>query len=206
MSNYEGGFMREHILYTIGHSNRSAEDFLSLLRRFQISVLADVRSSPFSRYCPHFNKEPLETFLLKKGIIYRFLGEELGGRPKDRSCYRENRVSYDFLREKDFFRRGIEKLLGWLTEGHNTALLCSEKDPLECHRFLFISRYLAASSQIDIRHILREDCVETQQKAEERLLKLTKTHADLFEQDYQHLLDVAYDKQSVRISYSFDGV
>jgi len=74
-------------IYTIGHGNRSIEEFVELLRRYEIQFLLDVRSQPYSRYVPQFSKDALEKYMKQHEIRYIFLGDALGGRPKDESCY-----------------------------------------------------------------------------------------------------------------------
>ncbi|MBC7526673.1 MAG: DUF488 family protein, partial [Chthonomonadaceae bacterium] len=85
------------ILYTLGHSNHSLERFLELLRLHKIETVGDVRSQPYSPYCPHFNREALQIALLQNGISYLFFGRELGARTEDTSCIIEGRVDYDSL-------------------------------------------------------------------------------------------------------------
>lgn len=145
--------MPQKALHTIGHGNRSAEDFLALLQSYGIQYLADVRSRPYSRYNPQFNRETLKAFLEKHGIRYVFMGHALGGKPEDRSCYNSSgKIDYEIVRTKDFFLRGIERLKTAYTKGIHLAVMCSESNPCDCHRSKLIGQALHAR-QIELCHI-----------------------------------------------------
>lgn len=133
----------ERIVYTIGHSNHTLAHFIALLRSYNIKALVDVRSHPYSRYVPHFDRERLRRSLAKAGIVYVYMGNELGGRPKDPEFYdARGRVDYVRLAESGNFRRGISRLLGMLSK-FRVALMCGEEDPTYCHRRLLVARALA---------------------------------------------------------------
>src|SRR5580698_2440082 len=127
------------MIYTIGHSKHPIDRFIALLQQHDIDALADVRSTPYSRFNPQFNKEKLQTALAAAGIRYVFLGEELGARTKDPSCYdAEGRVSYAKLAQTELFRKGIERLLTGMQQ-HRIAIMCAEREPLECPRPILVS-------------------------------------------------------------------
>jgi uncharacterized protein (DUF488 family) len=129
-------------LYSIGHSNITLEDFLGLIQRHDIEVVADVRSLPRSRYVPHFDAGPLQQALLRLGIGYVPLGEQLGGRPDGDEFYDEqDHVRYDRLAGSQKFQAGINRVLRG-AKNYRIALLCSEEDPSKCHRHLLIGRVL----------------------------------------------------------------
>ena len=149
-------------IYTIGHSNIQASTLVALLEQYQIQVLVDVRSSPYSQYSPQFNRENIELTLQEAGIEYRFAGEYLGGRPKDPSCYKSSElpdgkvdylhlVDYSIVMTKDFFQKGIQRLIE-LAQSSRTAIMCSEEDPARCHRHHLIGRYLTGKG-ITVLHI-----------------------------------------------------
>lgn len=130
-------------MYTIGHGTRPAEEFLELLKSNAITYLLDVRSSPYSRYNPHYNRERLQQFLQQHGITYVFMGDSLGGKPKDPLCYdNNNRVDYSKVKDMAFFKAGIERLKNAYTRNLKAAIMCSESKPLECHRTHLISKEL----------------------------------------------------------------
>jgi uncharacterized protein (DUF488 family) len=139
-------------LYTVGHSNHPAEHFVTLLRDNGVEVLADVRSSPFSKYSPHFNRDSLRQALRDAGVNYVFLGDELGGRPAGDEFYDvDGHVLYNVVAEAPFFRRGIDRMTVGI-RGHRVAMMCSEEDPAVCHRHLLIGRVLATRG-VTLRHI-----------------------------------------------------
>jgi uncharacterized protein (DUF488 family) len=155
-------------LFTIGHSNHPIEHFLALLRRHGVEVVADVRSRPYSRFVPHFGKERLARILPDEGLGYMFLGQELGGKPVQDDPP-QARLDYQARIEEPSFRRGIERLLDAVAD-RPVALVCRERDPLDCHRLHLICRYLRPMA-LDIRHILPDGEVEVQQATERRLLE-----------------------------------
>ena len=156
-------------VFTIGHSNHSAELFLRLLQTHRTEEVVDVRSSPHSRFNPQFNRTRLKTTLEEAGISYRFMGAELGGRPAAPSCYdREGRVQYDRLAETDAFKAGIQQVVRRGSDCR-VALMCSEKEPLHCHRTLLIARVLAAAG-LGVCHILAAGDLEDHSVTMDRLL------------------------------------
>ena len=150
-------------LWTVGHSNHSMSHFVGLLKQHRIKTVADVRTFPYSKYSAHFSKRTLETALSYSHIGYRFLGEELGGKPSQDEFYdAQGHVLYDQVAASNRFREGLEILL---TEAsvHRTAILCSEEDPLSCHRHLLVGRaILATYPDIVVSHIRRDGQTQTQ--------------------------------------------
>lgn len=118
---------------TIGHSNHSLETFIELLLQHRVTVLADVRSAPYSRFNPHFNREPLAAALKARQIRYVYLGRELGGRSNDPDCYEDGRIRYERLAQTDRFHEGIERVMRGAVE-HRIVLMCSEKEPVSTLR------------------------------------------------------------------------
>src|SRR5690348_7267194 len=121
-------------IYTIGYGNRSMQAFIDLLLRYRIEYVIDVRSQPYSRYNPEFSKKALEQHLQQQGIHYLFMGDTLGGRPADESCYIDGRVDYSRVRTKTFYLQGIQRLRTAWEKQLRVALLCAEIKPQECHR------------------------------------------------------------------------
>jgi uncharacterized protein (DUF488 family) len=188
------------MIYTIGHSNHPIERFLGLLQAHTITAVADVRSTPYSRFNPQFRREKLQAALANIGIQYVFLGEELGARSQDPACYdSEGRVSYAKLARTDLFRKGIARLRAGMAD-HRISLLCAEREPLECHRTILVARELVREG-VPVTHILGDGSLESHEHALQRLaasLKLTAT--DLFS-DSAALIEQAYDLQAARIAY-----
>ncbi len=139
--------------YSIGHSNAEINAFIALLRRHEIALLVDTRSQPYSRYNQHFSREPLKQSLAEAGIQYVFMGDQLGGRPAERGYYFQNgKVDYELLATAPFYLAGIEQLLT-LGADRRVALMCSEGDYKECHRYWLITRTLV-ERDIAVEHIL----------------------------------------------------
>lgn len=141
-----------HQIFTIGHSNHSIEAFVSLLQQHGITALVDVRSNPFSRFNPQFTKKELEREIKTHGIKYVFLGRELGARPKNPSYYENGQVQYERLKDTASFKEGIKRVIQG-TKRYTIALMCAEKDPLQCHRFLLVARTLV-KFDVPVIHIL----------------------------------------------------
>jgi len=184
---------------TIGHSTHPMGHFLHLLELHNIEVVADVRSSPFSRRNAQYNRENLQESLKAADISYVFFGEELGARSDDPACYLDNKVQYDRLAKTAIFQVGIQQVIE-RAETYQAALMCAEKEPLECHRTILIARELN-NRGLEIFHILADGTMETHSDAISRLIKqLGLNEKDLFT-TVEESRDMAYAKQAERIAY-----
>ena len=162
----------ERTLFTIGHSSMEADEYTRLLDTHSVELVVDVRSQPLSGRFPHFNSSVLEKILEEQGVGYLFLGEELGGRPADPAAYgRDGAVNYRACRKSYAFSQGIERVEVELRT-RSLALMCAEEDPIECHRFLMVCPELVAAGLRPL-HIRRDGEIETQEAAEDRLLRST---------------------------------
>jgi uncharacterized protein (DUF488 family) len=151
-------------IFTIGHSNHSAEKFVDLLKEHGIEVVADVRSQPYSRHAPHFNARDIEAILWDNGIRRLFLGFELGGRPTAEEFYdADGRVDYARIERSRSFLDGIKQLESSIRD-HKITLLCSEEDPIGCHRRLLVGRVLGERG-IVVRHIRGDGSVQAEGEA-----------------------------------------
>lgn len=186
-------------VFTIGHSNHSAEALMSLLQRHVIEVVADVRSSPVSRRCPQFSRNELKLTLAEAGIRYVFLGDQLGARPKDRDCYVDGRVKYDRLASTAAFQAGLDRVMLGSTE-YRVALLCAEKDPLDCHRTILVARHLAERG-LDVMHILADGALEAHGETMDRLLASLQLCSDDLFLAREAILSQAYDRQGDKIAF-----
>lgn len=140
------------MILTIGHSGHSLDGLLTLLAGAGVEMIADVRTTPYSRRQPQFNKPELAHALAGAGIAYLFLGRELGGRPADPALYTDGIADYERMAENAVFQSGIERLAteaAWL----KPALFCAEKNPRDCHRCLLVSRVLTANG-LSVSHIV----------------------------------------------------
>lgn len=158
------------IIYTIGHSNIEIDTFIEMSKRHSITCIADVRSAPYSKYVPQFNKENLKQKLVANGIAYSFFGKELGARQNRPELFDNlNRLIYTKYQETDQFRAGVERLKEGVQKGFKIALMCSEADPFNCHRFVMISSYLVKNG-FQVRHILNVNTVVDNSELERKLL------------------------------------
>ncbi len=186
-------------LYTIGHSTHTTEEFIELLKRHGVTAVCDVRSSPYSRYNPQFNRETLRDELKKQEIAYVFLGKELGPRSDDPSCYKNGKVLYDLIAVTERFQKGLNRVREG-AKSYRVTLLCSEKDPITCHRMNLVCRHLR--DDFEIRHILEDGHVEKNKDVEKRLMRLMKVTPELFDSGPDDAVLRAYAKQSAKIAYT----
>ena len=172
-----------------------------LLVRHGIDEVVDVRSAPYSRYAPQFNHDNLEERLETVGLGYTFLGGELGGRPADRSCYdSDGRVLYDRVAETNLFDDGIRRVIE-TADDCRIALMCTEKEPLECHRTLLVAKKLWESS-VDIEHILADGSLENHAAAMDRLMDIFQLphNGDMFRSRVDVITD-ALVRQAKKVAY-----
>ena len=186
-------------VFTVGHSTQPLDRFIALLKRHEISAIADVRSAPYSRHNPQFNRESLRADLKQESISYVFLGKELGARSEDECCYVHNKVSYQRLAETELFKSGIKRVVEGAKK-FRLALMCAEKDPLDCHRTILVSRELVREG-IKVTHILQNGALESHDAAMTRLVEqLGIGEEDMF-RPREAVVDLAYDRQGQLIAY-----
>lgn len=162
----------DRILYTIGHSKHSIQYFTKLLRLNKINCIVDVRSIPFSKFCPQFNRDELRKFLNKCGIYYIFMGEEFGARREDKSLYTlQGHLDFEKTAKSEQFVKGVERIQNGVEKGLNIALMCTEKDPIDCHRNILVANTFHKNNYI-IRNILQNGAIESQEHLQSRLLDM----------------------------------
>ncbi len=155
-------------IFTIGYSSFDILSFAHAIGQYNVTMVVDVRSSPYSKFKPEFNKENLSARLWPYGIAHIFLGDLLGAMPQDRSVYRDGVIDYDLVGKSSFFKQGVEHLRKE-SSAHRLVLMCAEKDPLHCHRTMLISRNI--TGLFDIFHICYDASLERQCELELRLKK-----------------------------------
>ena len=173
------------MLLSIGHSNHTIEHFVSLLAGAEVKLLADVRSYPKSRFAPQFNREMLEKSLRGNGIGYLWLGRELGGMAREKIS-------------PEAFEHGLGRLIKE-SEQQPTAMMCAERDPLDCHRWLWLTRELIARG-IEVRHVLANGKIERQFETEQRLLEAEGLAGEDFFPREQRLADAYRARAGHRIA------
>ena len=161
-------------VFTIGHSNQSANTFDSLLAMYRIEQVVDVRTKPYSRF-RHFNREPLKKRLVDRGIDYLFLGDLLGGHPESDELYFNGRVAYQRVAALPGFRRGIKQVVA-ASEEHRLALMCTEEDPAKCHRHPLLASALLERN-LRVLHVRRDGSIQ----AADSMTEQTNLQLPLFE-------------------------
>ncbi|MDE0678849.1 MAG: DUF488 domain-containing protein [Gammaproteobacteria bacterium] len=190
---------REKGIFTVGHSAHEVARFVDLLARHGVEAVADVRSMPYSRRHPQFNRETLKESLKASGIAYVFLGKELGARSTDPDCYENGRVQFRKLAATRLFRSGLKRVLDG-SEQMRIALMCAEKDPLNCHRTLLVTRELVALGR-KVNHILADGEVETHEAAMNRLCRQLNIGEDLLRTS-EEMENDAYAAWEAKVAYS----
>lgn len=185
-------------IYSLGHSNLPIARFIDLLRDCEIEAVADVRSSPFSGRSPHFNQPDLKAALKQAGMHYVFLGKELGGRPRDTRLLTAGVADYEKMAVTANYQQGIRRLVEG-AKAYRIALVCSERDPLDCHRCLLVGRSMCESGYA-VHHIRHDGSLTTQSELAETLLsKCQDNNRDMFIRDCD--LATAYRKRSEQVAY-----
>jgi uncharacterized protein (DUF488 family) len=186
-------------IFTIGHSTHSVGRFVELLRMHQVTEVADVRSVPYSRFTPHFNRGAIESSLRREGVDYVYAGRELGARRDEPECFEGGQAKYERIALLPRFREGIERL-SHAAATRRVALMCAEKDPITCHRTVLVARALLRAG-LEVRHILEDGRIESAAEAEERILDAAgMPRVDLF-QSRQELVDAAYRALGERMAW-----
>lgn len=133
---------------------------VQVLRQQGVSHLVDIRTSPFSAHQPEFTKQALERSADRKGYIYVYLGDLLGGRPPQADCYSNGKVDYAKIRQRDFFKRGLARLIEQYQSGTSLCLMCAEGKPTSCHRTRLVAQALTDAG-LTVEHFLPDGTVQT---------------------------------------------
>ena len=188
-------------IHTVGHSNLSTESLVGMLKRRGIAQVIDVRSTPYSRYVPQFNRNNIRATLERNGTGYTHMGDALGGRPQDDRLYdRDGRANYELMAQEKTFQDRVRQVERMAEDSH-IALMCTEADPLRCHRTLLVSQELA-SRGMDIIHLMRDDQQESHEETMEKLLAVWKLLRD---EDAgmtrRQLIEEAVRNQAAKVAY-----
>jgi len=185
---------------TIGHSTHPYDRFLELLRGAGVTAVADVRSSPYSRHYPQFNSDDLKFELKQDRIAYSFVGKELGGRPANKQLYCDGVADYEKMAKTEDFRVGLDRVIEGAKK-YRVALMCSEHDPLDCHRCLLVARALG-KRDVEVRHILSNGKIVSQTDIENRLLSMTGRQNDDMFAPREERLAVAYRERGRKVAFA----
>lgn len=201
------------IIYTIGHSNHEWQEFIKLLNLHKITTVIDVRSSPYSKRFPQYNKDELKINLTKSRIEYNLFGEWFGARQPDKEYYTSDGwLNYSQFTKSLIFNEGVNRLDIILSKGQNPVLMCAEKDPFNCHRAIMVSRALSLKGY-DVRHILEDGRLCYQADLDTRLLDKyypKRDEGSIFdiidgEKDTETLIAEAYSKRNEAIAWRMEN-
>lgn len=189
------------LCHTVGHSVYPIEEFIALLKQNGINCIVDVRSSPYSKFASQYNREILTDELKKAGILYLFMGDALGARYEDKTLlFPDGKVDFEKVRETEEFQKGIGRVIDGLKKGYCVSLMCSEKEPFDCHRFVLVSKSLQDAG-IEVQHIT-PDAVVLNSELEDKLFKKYKlSRHDLFSSEEENIAD-AYRRRNIDIAYN----
>ena len=149
-------------IFTIGYGSKPIESFLAILEQHGIEFVIDVRSAPYSKFRPEFSREAFKMSLAKRKIKYIFMGDQIGGRPDDNTCYdSDGKVDYSILERRPYFIAGIERIIKSQKLGYKVCLMCSEDKPENCHRSKLIARMLESKGLTAV-HIVSEKKILSQ--------------------------------------------
>jgi uncharacterized protein (DUF488 family) len=187
-------------ILTIGHSTHTWDRFVALLHGAGVTAIADVRSSPYSGRAPQFSRDALVEKLREAGIAYVFLGKQLGGRPANKALYCDGVADYERMAEIPEFAAGLDRVI----EGagrYRIALMCAEREPLECHRCLLVGRRLRQRG-VEVGHILADGTIQPHQAIEARLLSVTGiSNDDMFAPPAERLSH-AYRARARKVAFA----
>ncbi|MGR4864097.1 DUF488 domain-containing protein [Caulobacter sp. LARHSG274] len=190
-------------ILTIGHSTHGWDRFRALLDGAGVTAVADVRTSPWSKHTPQFNKDALAERLRQAGMAYVFLGDALGGRPSGAHLFANGVADYEAMAAEPAFQAGLDRVRKG-AEAHVVALMCAEQEPLDCHRCLLVSRRLRAGG-LPVAHILPDGRIEAHEETERRLLVCEGLdHEDIFETPADRL-DRAYRQRARKVAFAESG-
>ncbi|MCF2643501.1 DUF488 domain-containing protein [Roseburia hominis] len=198
-------------LFTIGHSQHTIDYFVYLLNKYSINYVLDVRSTPYSKYAEQFNKGNISVFLNKVNIHYFFMGKYFGARPIETSLYSEKGyLDFEKVAQSERFNKGMENVILGLERGNRIALMCTEKDPMDCHRAIMVSRAFDKKG-IKVKHILPNGDIQTQRQLDNKLAdKYFPNRGQLSIFNYENIMSEeeyisqAYRKRNEEIGYRIE--
>lgn len=202
--------MQETIL-SIGHSQHNIDYFINMLKRHQVNYILDVRSTPYSQFASDYNRDSIRILLSNYNITYSFMGEYFGARPSEKSLYADKGyLDFEKYKKSEIFIKGYNNVLKGVAQGNRVAFMCTEKDPIDCHRAILVTRAFAEAG-VPIEHIMADNSIQTQNDLDQRLLKIyypDRKQLSIFDKDNlsdEEYLQQAYKKQNEKIGYSLDN-
>lgn len=202
----------EKILFSIGHSQHELSFFLQLLQNNDVNYVLDVRSTPYSQFASSYNRENIKSFLINHGITYAYMGEYFGARPQDEKLYQPNGyLNFEEVAKSEKFKRAFESVEKGVAQGNRIAFMCTEKDPIECHRSILVTRAFFEAGY-NIQHIMQNNSIQSQSDLENRLLDMhfpNRNQLSLFSENNlstREYICEAYKKQNQIIGCRIDDL
>ena len=203
--------MDSPVIYTVGHSTHHVDYFLELLREYSVNCVIDVRSVAASSYNPQYNEEPIKNFLKNNKITYLHFAEEFGARRTDPDLLGEKgKVDFEKVRNAWSFQNGLKMVWQGIKKGDVMAIMCSESEPLDCHRFSMVSVGLEDDG-FEVKHILKNKSIKTNEELKNELLNKFKKklpQIDLFHPNIttEDQLKVAYQLENQEIGFAPNSI
>jgi uncharacterized protein (DUF488 family) len=194
---------KQNNLFTIGCSIHTTETFINILKINSINVIVDVRSTPFSKHTPQFNADLLKEILNRNSIYYLSFANEFGARRIEQDVYTNSQVDFEKVKKLPIFISGVERIKNGLQKGYHIALMCTEKDPVDCHRFSLVSRGISELIGINSKHILFDGSLISTEEIERRLIKESLLAPELFNESFNPL-PIIYKKLEKSIAYKLN--
>ena len=205
---------KKNTVFTIGHSVLPIEEFLEIVKTYKIDCIVDVRSTPYSKYAPQYNKESLTETLSSQKVRYLSMGKEFGARREEKELYsKDGYLDFKKVRMSKSFLHGVERIKQGLDKGFVIALMCTEKNPVECHRTNMVAKGLHDNG-IEIAHITHDKKIMTQQDMEKELLDKffpERHQISIFEEleapalTHAEMVEEAYARQNIEIGYRINS-
>lgn len=200
-----------NIIYTVGHSTMTVDDFIKLIKIYSIDCIVDVRSTPYSQYASQFNEAEIRYALQQEGIAYIYMGKEFGARRDDATLYDEDgRLNFEKTAASQSFKAGIERIMQGIEKGYTIALMCTEKDPMDCHRCILVGREINNLENCCVENVLSDGSLLKQTQVEEKLLETYHANRDQLtitellsgeQKSEEEYLNDAYRKRAKEIAY-----
>ena len=163
-------------IYTLGHSNYPFDQFIDILKKYDINCVVDIRAIPYSKYNTQYNKEFFQSTLKKLGYTYIYMADEFGAKRKTRQSYnQEGYADFEKVILEDDFKKGIERLKTGCSKGYKIVLLGAMQEPIRCPRTILIGKQLIKEG-FCVKHIMHEGDLKSQNDLEELLLEKYFNH------------------------------
>ncbi|TJX12701.1 DUF488 domain-containing protein [Tissierella creatinini] len=192
-------------IYTIGYSGFKIDDFISILKKYEITSLIDVRSNPNSKYFEDYNIANLQRILSKYGIIYRNYKKEFGARQEDLKYYTDGYLDFKKYTKSSSFLEGVRKIEAGMKLKYTFTFMCAEKDPSTCHRNIMVAKKFYELGY-NVKNILSDGTIELQDSIERRLVSHyfpNRNQISFFsnQMSWKEMVQKSYEYKNIEIGY-----